>query len=56
MTAESPEVAQTSTAGFPIQVVLVCDEMMGAIAVFILLRQENNSKKMVVESMISIFY
>jgi hypothetical protein len=38
MTAESPEVAQASTAGFPIQVVLACDEMMGAIAVFVLFK------------------
>jgi hypothetical protein len=38
VTAEAPEGAQTSTGGFPIQVLLVLGGMMGAIAVFILFK------------------
>ncbi len=38
VTAEAPEGAQTSTEGFPIQVLLVLGGMMGAIAVFILFK------------------
>jgi hypothetical protein len=38
VTAEAPEGAQTSTGGFPIQVLLVLGGMMGAIAIFILFK------------------
>jgi hypothetical protein len=38
VTAEAPEGVQTSTGGFPIQVLLVLGGMMGAIAVFILFK------------------
>ena len=38
VTAEAPEGAQTSSGGFPIQVLLVLGGMMGAIAVFILFK------------------
>jgi hypothetical protein len=38
VTAEAPEGIQTSTGGFPIQVLLVLGGMMGAIAVFILFK------------------
>jgi hypothetical protein len=38
VTAEAPEGVQTSTGGFPIQVLLVLGGMMGAIAIFILFK------------------
>jgi hypothetical protein len=38
VTAEAPEGAQTSSGGFPIQVLLVLGGMMGAIAIFILFK------------------
>jgi hypothetical protein len=38
VSAEAPEGAQTSTGGFPIQVLLVLGGMMGAIAIFILFK------------------
>jgi hypothetical protein len=38
VTAEAPEGVQTSTGGFPIQVLVVFGGMMGAIAVFILFK------------------
>jgi hypothetical protein len=38
VTSEAPEGVQTSTGGFPIQVLLVLGGMMGAIAVFILFK------------------
>jgi hypothetical protein len=38
VTAEAPEGVQTSSGGFPIQVLLVLGGMMGAIAVFILFK------------------
>jgi hypothetical protein len=38
VTADAPEGFQTATAGFPIQVLLVFGGMMGAIAIFILLK------------------
>lgn len=38
VTAEAPEGVQTSTGGFPIQVLLVFGGMMGAIAIFILFK------------------
>jgi hypothetical protein len=38
VSAETPEGAQTSTGGFPIQVLLVLGGMMGAIAIFILFK------------------
>jgi hypothetical protein len=38
VTAEAPQGAQTSTGGFPIQVLLVLGGMMGAIAIFILFK------------------
>jgi hypothetical protein len=38
VTEEAPEGVQTSTGGFPIQVLLVLGGMMGAIAVFILFK------------------
>jgi hypothetical protein len=38
VTTEAPEGAQTSTGGFPIQVLLVLGGMMGAIAIFILFK------------------
>jgi hypothetical protein len=38
VSAEAPEGVQTSTGGFPIQVLLVLGGMMGAIAVFILFK------------------
>jgi hypothetical protein len=38
VTAEAPEGAQTSSGGFPIQVLLVMGGMMGAIAIFILFK------------------
>jgi hypothetical protein len=38
VTAEAPEGAQTSSGGFPIQVLLVLGGMMGAVAIFVLLK------------------
>ena len=38
VTSEAPEGVQTSTGGFPIQVLLVLGGMMGAIAIFILFK------------------
>jgi hypothetical protein len=38
VTSEAPEGAQTSSGGFPIQVLLVLGGMMGAIAIFILFK------------------
>jgi hypothetical protein len=38
VTADAPEGVQTSTGGFPIQVLLVLGGMMGAIAIFILFK------------------
>jgi hypothetical protein len=38
VTSEAPEGAQTSSGGFPIQVLLVLGGMMGAIAIFILIK------------------
>lgn len=38
VTAEAPEGVQTSTGGFPIQVLLMLGGMMGAIAIFILFK------------------
>lgn len=38
VTAEAPAGAQTSTGGFPIQVLLVLGGMMGAVAIFVLLK------------------
>ena len=38
VTAEAPEGVQTSSGGFPIQVLLVFGGMMGAIAIFILIK------------------
>jgi hypothetical protein len=38
VSAEAPEGVQTSTGGFPIQVLLVLGGMMGAIAIFILFK------------------
>jgi hypothetical protein len=38
VTTEAPEGAQTSSGGFPIQVLLVLGGMMGAIAIFILIK------------------
>lgn len=38
VTVEAPEGAQTSSGGFPIQVLLVFGGMMGAIAIFILIK------------------
>src|SRR5215210_7915814 len=37
VTAEAPEGAQTSSGGFPIQVLLVLGGMMGAVAIFVLI-------------------
>ena len=38
VTVEAPAGAQTSTGGFPIQVLLVLGGMMGAVAIFVLLK------------------
>jgi hypothetical protein len=38
VTSEAPAGAQTSSGGFPIQVLLVLGGMMGAIAIFILIK------------------
>ena len=38
VTSEAPEGAQTSSGGFPIQVLLVLGGMMGAVAIFVLLK------------------